>query len=149
MIQRIQTVYLLLVVALLVASVCLPFGAFVDREMVTYEFTAFGVKSPDGFYSTWGLFSLLLLSTIIAFATILLFKNRVLQLRMCIFNTVVLVGYYIAFLVFLFSIKSDLDAIYQMNWALSLPLVAIIFNYLAIRAIGKDEVLVKAADRLR
>ena len=29
------------------------------------------------------------------------------------------------------------------------PLVAIILNWLAIRAIGKDEVLVKAYDRLR
>ena len=38
---------------------------------------------------------------------------------------------------------------FQLGWALCLPVVAIILNYLAFRAIYKDEVMVKAADRLR
>ncbi|MCD7899183.1 MAG: DUF4293 domain-containing protein [Bacteroides sp.] len=149
MIQRIQTVYLLLVVALLITALCLPLGTFVSTEMVNYKFTNLGVTQADNFYSTWGLFSILLLSAIISFATIFLFKNRILQLRMTIFSTILLVGYYITFLVFLFNIKSSLGASFQINWALCLPLISIILNYLAIRAIGKDEVLVKAADRLR
>lgn len=149
MIQRIQSVYLLLVVILLIASLCLPLGTFIDADMTNYRFTNLGVTQAENFYSTWGLFSILLLSVIIAFATIFLYKNRVLQLRMTTFNTILLVGYYITFLVFLFNIKGNLQASFQINWALCLPLVSIILNYLAIRAIGKDEILVKAADRLR
>jgi hypothetical protein len=38
---------------------------------------------------------------------------------------------------------------FSPSWTVCLPLVAIILNWLAIRAIGKDEVLVKAYDRLR
>ena len=38
---------------------------------------------------------------------------------------------------------------FSPSWTVCLPLVAIILNWLAIRAIGKDEVLVKAHDRLR
>lgn len=149
MIQRIQTVYLLFVVGLLVASICLPVGSFVDAEMIVYKFTPMGVTLPNEFYYTWGLSSILLLSSIVALATIFLFKNRNLQLRMTIFNSLLLVGYYLAFIVFLFSIKSDLDASFKISFALGFPLVAIVFNYLAIRAIGHDELLVKAADRIR
>ena len=34
-------------------------------------------------------------------------------------------------------------------WALCFPLIAIILNYLAMRAIGRDEAMIHAADRLR
>lgn len=149
MIQRIQTVYLLLVVVVLVTSMCLSLGTFVDSEMIMYKFTPLGVNLPEGLHSTWGLFSLLLLSTIISFASIFLFKNRILQMRMCIFNIILMIGYYVTFLVFMYSIKGDLEATFQINWALCLPIVAMILTYLAARAIGRDEVLVKAADRLR
>lgn len=149
MIQRIQSVYLLLVTALLVASMCLPVGSFIGANGATYVFKPLGVEINEAFSSTWGLFGILLLSAIVAFATIFLFKNRMLQIRMSIFNSILLIGYYMAFLAFLFVLKRDLTASFQISWALCLPLVCIILNYLAIRAIGRDEVMVKAADRLR
>jgi hypothetical protein len=109
-----------------------------------------GWKADGGFQSTWGLFGILLLSALVAFCTIFLFRNRMLQIRMTIFSSILLIGYYIAFCVFMFILKGDLDAMtFQLGWALCLPVVAIILNYLAFRAIYKDEVMVKAADRLR
>lgn len=149
MIQRIQTVYLLLVVGLLIAGMCLPLGYFTDAEAVTYTFSSLGINAGDAFQSSWGLFAILLLSSFVALATIFLYKNRMLQIRMTIFNTILLIGFYLAFIAFYFIIKGDLEATFRIHWALCLPLVAIILNYLAIRAIGRDEVLVKAADRLR
>jgi peptidoglycan/LPS O-acetylase OafA/YrhL len=98
--------------------------------------------------STWGLFGILMVSTIVAVATIFLYKNRMLQIRMTIFNSLLLVGYYIAALAFYFALKND-ENMFRIGWALCLPLVSIILNILAIRAIGRDEVMVKAADRLR
>ena len=47
-----------------------------------------------------------MLSTIVAFATIFLYKNRMLQIRMSIFNSLLLVGYYIAFFAFYFALKT-------------------------------------------
>lgn len=102
----------------------------------------------DTFQSTWGLFCILMLAAIIALATIFLFKNRILQIRMTIFNSLLLVGYYMAFFAFFFVLRSD-ETFFQLHWALCFPLIAIIFNYLAIRAIGRDEAMVHAADRLR
>ena len=152
MIQRIQSVYLLLVAVLLVVAACLPVGTFVETGGVSlHSFKPLGLTLADGeFQSTWGLFCILLLSAIIAFATIFLFRNRMLQIRMTIFNSILLIGYYMAAVVFVFILKGKIEAsVFRLGWALCLPAVCIVLNYLAFRAIYKDEVLVKAADRLR
>lgn len=152
MIQRIQSVYLLVVTILLVVAMCLPAGLFTEGGGVTGNvFKPLGISMADGsFRSTWGLFGILLLSAIIAFCSIFLFRNRMLQVRMTIFNSILLIGYYIAFIVFIFVLKSDLgDMTFRLGWALSLPSVSIILNYLAFRSIYRDELMVRAADRLR
>ncbi|WP_420186894.1 DUF4293 domain-containing protein [Bacteroides pyogenes] len=147
MLQRIQTVYLLIVTGALIAAMCLPMGYFTDT-MGEHAFKALGVDMHDSFQSTWGLFGILALSGIVALGTIFLYKNRMLQIRMTIFNSLLLVGYYIAFFAFYTALK-DNAGMFRIGWALCLPLVSIILNILAIRAIGRDEVMVKAADRLR
>ena len=147
MIQRIQTVYLLIVTGLLITAMCLPMGYFTDT-MGEHSFKALGIELNGAYESTWGLFCILLLSTIVAVATIFLYKNRMLQIRMSIFNSLLLVGYYIAFFAFYFALKND-ENLFRIGWALCLHLVSIILNILAIRSIGRDEVMVKAADRLR
>ena len=147
MIQRIQTVYLLIVTGLLITAMCLPMGYFTDA-MGEHSFKALGIEINGAYESTWGLFCILLLSTIVAVATIFLYKNRMLQIRMTIFNSLLLVGYYIAFLAFYFALKNDAN-MFRVGWALCLPLVSIILNILVVRAIGRDELMVKAAYRLR
>lgn len=152
MIQRIQSVYLFVVTILLVVAMCMPVGQFIGADGVTtHVFKPLGISLADGsFQSTWGLFSILLLSAVIALCSIFLFRNRMLQVRMTIFNSVLLIGYYIAFAVFMYVLKGDLAAqTFQLGWALCLPVVSIILNYLAFRAIYRDELMVKAADRLR
>ena len=152
MIQRIQSVYLLLVAVLLIVAMCMPMGQFIGADGITENsFKSLGVYMPNGdFNSTWGLFGILLISAVIAFCTIFLFRNRMLQVRMTIFGSILLVGYYIAFVVFVFMLKDSLGtATFRLGWALCLPAVSIILNYLAFRAIYKDELMVKAADRLR
>lgn len=151
MIQRIQSIYLLVVVVLLIVAMCLPVGNFVMSDGASWPFSNLNVQTDTGAdTSPWGMFAILLLSSLIAFATIFLYKNRMLQIRMSIFSTILLIGYYIVFVVFMFMLESKYEAeTFQVGFGLCLPLVAIVLNYLAIRAIGKDEILVKAADRLR
>ena len=151
MIQRIQSVYLLLVTILLVMTAFMPIGYFIETDNITtHIFKPLGVSLANGeFQSTWGLFGILILSAIIAFGTIFLYRNRMLQIRMTIFSSILLVGFYIAFLVFMFVLKEDLNAGFHLKWALSLSVICIILNYLSFRAIYRDEVMVRAADRLR
>ena len=148
MIQRIQTIYLLLITGVLIAAMCLPVGTAFEGSGVAHIFKPLGITLGETFQSTWGLFCILLLATIVDFATIFLFKNRILQIRMCVFATCLLVGYYLAFVAFYFILKGDISS-FQVHWALCLPLVAIILNYLAIRAIGTDEAKVQSLNRLR
>ncbi len=152
MIQRIQSVYLFVVTILIVISMCLPMGKFIGTDGVTAEvFKPWGVSFSDGsFQLTWGVFGILLLSAVIAFCTIFLYRNRMLQIRMTIFSTVLLIGFYIVLYIFVFVLKKKLNAMtFQIEWTLCLPVIAIVLNYLAFRAIYRDELKVKIAARLR
>ena len=131
---------------------CQPVGSFIAADGVNASvFKPLGVTLADGsFQSTWGMFGILLLCAIVALGTIFLFRNRMLQVRMTIFSSILLVGYYVACVVFIFVLKRNLaDASFQIGWALCLPAISIVLNYLAFRAIYRDEVMVRAADRLR
>ena len=151
MIQRIQSVYLLLVAILLGVTAFSTVGTFVIDNVTPCAFKPLGVTMADGgFQSAWGLFGILLLAAIDALCTIFLFRNRMLQVRMTVFGSVLLIGFYIAFGVFFYSLNEGLEATgFRVGWALCLPLVCLILNYLAFRAIYRDEVMVRAADRLR
>lgn len=151
MIQRIQSVYLLLATIALVIALCMPAGYFVGgSEAEVYPFRPLGVMLAEGsVQSTWGLFGILLLSALIACCTIFLFRNRQLQMRMTVFNGLLLIGYYVAFSVFVYVLKGESSFTFQIGWALCLPLVSIILNYLAFCAIRKDDKMVRDAYRLR
>ena len=149
MIQRIQSVYLLVVTILMVICMCNPVGSIVAS---TYEISEFGnlfIILPDGTkdYSTWALFIILLIVAGLSLGTIFLFKKRMLQIRLAIFSIVMMVGYYLALLAYIFLLAEDTT--FSASWTVCLPLVGIILNWLAIRAIGADEALVRAYDRLR
>lgn len=149
MIQRKQSVYLLLAVIAIVCALCLPIGYFVDGTTLL-AFKPMGVTLADGsLLSTWGLFVLLVLGAVIPACTIFLFRNRRLQMRMTIFHIILLVGYYFVLLLFFSVLKKDLNCTFQFNWAICLPMVAIILDWLAFGGIRHDDEMVKAADRLR
>ena len=148
MIQRIQTIYLLLAVAALVFALILPLGYMVEPTGVTNVCKNLGVSLVGEYQSTWGLFAILLVSLLTSGSAIFIFKKRMLQLRFVIFSALMCIGYYLAFLAFYLVLRND-AIIFQINWAFCLPGVALIFDYLAIRAIGRDEAMVQAADRLR
>ncbi len=149
MIQRIQTVYLLVVAVLMVVAMSLPVGSFIAADYSLTELSNLSLVAPDGSasYQPWALFALLLLVGALSVGTIFLYRKRMLQIRITLFSSILLVGYYATLAVFVWMHKGD-DS-FAPSWSLCLPLVCIILNWLAIRAIGKDEMLVKAYERLR
>ena len=61
-----------------------------------------------------------------------------------------LIVIYIAILaVYIFFAKNKLEADITWKYPVIFPVIALIFNYLAMRGIAKDENLVKSLDRLR
>ena len=149
MIQRIQSVYLLAVAILMIICMCNPVGSIIAADNQISEFYNLFISMPDGSktYAPWALFAIQMIITVLAFTTIFLFKKRMLQIRLTIFSSVMLIGYYLALVAYILMLAEDTT--FSASWTICLPFVGIILNWLAIRGIGADEALVKAYDRLR
>ena len=149
MIQRIQSVYLLVVTILMIICMCNPVGSIIASTNEISEFGNLCITLPDGTkdYAPWALFAILIVVAILSFVTIFLFKKRMLQIRLTIFSSIMLIGYYLALVALALMLAEGTS--FTPSWTICLPFVAIVLNWLAIRGIGADEALVKAYDRLR
>lgn len=149
MIQRIQSVYLLVVTILMIICMCNPVGSIIASTNEISEFGNLCITLPDGTkdYAPWALFAILMVVAILSFVTIFLFKKRMLQIRLTIFSSIMLIGYYLALVALVLMLAEGTS--FTPSWTICLPFVAIVLNWLAIRGIGADEALVKAYDRLR
>ncbi|MCR4591750.1 MAG: DUF4293 domain-containing protein [Bacteroidaceae bacterium] len=157
MIQRIQTLYLFLATVLTVACMSICIGAFVSEQgevigklyNLLYFTMEEGEKTASSF-TPWALFAILLISATLSFMNIFLFKYRALQMRVCTFCMILLVGWYIAYGAFAWFIMGLLQAAsFRVGAVASFPCVSLILLYLAFRGILKDEKLVRSLDRLR
>ena len=160
MIQRIQTLYLLAVVALGIALFWLPVVEFVSAANMLHTWQlrplGFAELMPVGdealvpaVQGLWGLLVATALIPLLALVDIFLYNKRILQARLNIFTVLLCVGYYgvVAIYVWLVTMVAEVEW-FITPWA-SFPLICMILTIMATRAILKDEALVRAADRLR
>ncbi|MBQ5922445.1 MAG: DUF4293 domain-containing protein [Alistipes sp.] len=152
MIQRIQTLYLLAVAALMAAAIFTPLAYFA-AGVEEYKLFAFALKSATAEYSTIYMGVIVALAAIVPLVNIFLYKNRLLQIRLCAVELVLLVGSAVFMALYYFlsnRMFSQLEfSAHGMHIAIIFPIIAIILDYLALRAIFKDEMLVKSLDRIR
>jgi hypothetical protein len=133
MIQRIQTIWLLGVAIISSLLIFVPVIGNYDLLL----------KAESGWVAV--------LSIIIIF----LYKNRPLQIKLCYVILILLILPYITVFLYILQIWTSpfLGTIGKWKGAivavLVLPLIAGLFDILAIRAIKKDEKLVRSLDRLR
>jgi glucan phosphoethanolaminetransferase (alkaline phosphatase superfamily) len=153
MIQRIQSLYLFVAGLLLTLALFVPWISFFGQEGDLSQLKAFKVEHILGngaqSYSFWALGALLIIAAALSFVCLFFFKNRPLQSRFCVFNIILLIGFYLVFLIFFIYVRKSLDASPGLNFGLALPLIALILNFMALRAINKDEALVQSYHRLR
>ncbi|MBU2950101.1 DUF4293 domain-containing protein [Tamlana agarivorans] len=136
MIQRIQTIYLIL--AAIVSGGLIfafelwttPEGVKVYANNTTYEYIAF------------------LTSALFSIVSILRYKNRKSQFMLGRLN-IILNFFLLGFFVYLSLNLSGETAVSEKGIGMLLPVVSIVFLALANKAIKKDEDLVKSVDRLR
>ncbi len=147
MIQRIQTVFLLVVLA---CSVCLFFLPFISYENMFNTFTLSAFKQPFCGLLYYTAESLNLIILLLSFICIFLFKKRMLQGRI---STILVFLNTILLLVLLFTktaiVEDFLGGAKHTLWPSYLPVLSTICAYLAGRFIKKDEELVRSADRIR
>ncbi len=136
MIQRIQSIYLLLVVLLSAVGVfLLPLWYKEDGSAVL----ALDQLTTLAFFGV---------SAVLALITIFLFKNRKLQFvlgRLNIILNFILLGFFVYWSQ---ALPGEMQ-ISEKGIGMLTPVLSIVFLVLANKAVKKDEALVKSADRLR
>ena len=150
MIQRKQTLFLLLALLCTVACLCLPIGYFTPKGMgADISMYNLWVVEPNGGhnYSVWGLFAILLITIPINVVAIMSYKNRKSQARFCLFNALLCLGWCVVYGVF--SQVLTTYGKFHPQFVAVLPLVSLILYLMARKAILADEALVRAADRIR
>jgi SNF family Na+-dependent transporter len=161
MIQRIQTIYLLLAAIAMALTLHFPLGTIVagGDEIIL---NAFDVSiAGESVQATWlytCLVVMLALPALLSVIIIFLYKNRLLQLRLCVSNIVLHLGALACIAVFCWRMSVGISALAQyqevqrvftLGWVSVMPVISIILVALAIRGISKDEALVRSLDRIR
>lgn len=152
MIQRIQTLYLFAAAALMVTALLTPlayFAAGTDE----YTLRAFSLSGGEMSQSTIYMGIVMALAAAVPLVNIFLFKRRMLQIRLCAVELVLLLGS-VAFIGIYYYLSARMVSQAEFHAqgfriAAVFPLVALVLDYLAMRAIFKDELLVKSLDRIR
>lgn len=142
MIQRIQTVYLILAVILMGAFMVLPvFSQNLLKETIDVK----TLGATDNILALVAGSLVILMDLIGIFS----FKNRSLQIKTIwaaiVFNILLalILGYWYT------QLNSNLIGKVTINFVLLLPFITLLLNVLAVVAVRRDEKLVKSLDRLR
>jgi len=155
MLQRFQTLYLLAIVVLSCITLFSPVADLINKSdsllyLVNYKGIYLLQPTGNTFQSSvWGLTAIAALVPVISLLTIFLYNKRILQIRLSIINMVLMAGYYALLFIYLWFAGQNLHAEWNLHLITAFPLINIVLNFLAIRAIGKDEALVKSLNRLR
>ncbi len=149
MIQRIQSIYLLLASGAFGSLFALPILTTTANDKATAV-----AQMADGqlnLFDNTGLLGLASMGAVLAFAALFLFKNRAIQAKMA--NSGILVGVLLAVLagVAVQGVRGSIpaDGSVQFGLGLGAPVLGIVLLFLANSAIQKDEKLVRSMDRLR
>lgn len=150
MLQRIQTIYLLISVMLFAVTSYFP---FVSSDV--FEIRSYGVKTLNNQItldiSTYYFIVPMALAAAISLFAIFLYSNRQRQMATV---RVTFILYAISFALLALCIKDSQklltnDDPLSLGIAFFSPFLSFLLNLLALRAIRKDERLVKSVDRIR
>ncbi len=156
MIQRKQTIFLLLVIIASAISFFFPLAEFIGaKDSVILFIQKAHSLVPGSTFNQNGYFNLPLLSAtgfvmLFSLITIFLFKNRKSQMqiiKMCILVEIAMIGLFFFYYVSTLEKLTGGTAAYKT--AVFMPLISLVFLVLAYRGVLQDEKLIRSADRLR
>ena len=153
--QRIQTVFLALVIVSMVVGIFFPIWIGVEGETTHKLFPLHFSSYQDGVATVANYFPysitaiLMMAAATIAFMELRRYDNRILQVKMGTLNSLVLMGVMISAVV----LANKMTDAHPVNWTygmgLYIPFAGVTFNWLAVRFIRRDEKLVRDSDRIR
>lgn len=154
MIQRIQTIFLFLVVVLLAGFNFFPYwegsaeGSGIIQQLTTYAYiTINGEVTEMEFGLFTGVAVLSGIGALIALIEIFMYKNRLRQMTLSVINSFVMTITIGLMAYFIFELQKTVHG--KFDPGAFLLALAMFFNILARRFIQKDENLVRSVDRIR
>ena len=133
MIQRIQSLYLLASSGLLFSLFFRPLMRNLDGETIM-KFTQY-----------WPFLIFAIVTFVLSFFSIFIYKRRIQQMRICIYNMLVLLAFQ-GWIAYMYFTRLD-GAVFTISAVF--PIVAAIFVFMAFRKISEDEALVQGMNSLR
>lgn len=152
MIQRKQSVFLLLAVVVNIICLYLPVGTLQPEGMgVASKVYNLCIVDGNGTFSfhTLPLFLLLAVETVTALVTIFLYKNRKRQMKLCTLCLWLTVLWYCVYAGMMFFVLHGDAENSRLAFGAVLPLVSAVLVFMARNGIKADEALVRASERLR
>ncbi len=159
MIQRIQTIFLLLVFISCVLIFFFPIAGNLSNQNETnfYELYVYilkiwkhGSKPEFNYFITLPLLIANLIIAVLSVITIFLYKNRIRQMsliKIAVFiNILMVVGIYFGYAEI---IERRIDLQEEYDVGAIFPLISLVFLILSFRRIRRDEKMVRASERLR
>ncbi len=148
MIQRKQTLFLLIAFVLTVVCMSVQVATLLGNDSIAFA-KVYNLFLADGqghyTFSSAPLFVMLLLSALLSLVSIFMYMKRKLQAAMCVVNMIVLVAWY----VFLAVLPQTTGGQIHLLWPVVLPAVSVILQFMARKGILADEKLVRSLDRIR
>ena len=148
MIQRIQTLYLLLVAFVMIAMLFFPLGYVSNEGGASSMLNVFGLHGQDNSVA-WFLFVLPVICTLLSVLTIFFYNRRKLQIKLGYITLFVFVLFYICGGFLLWNLKQQCNINISYTIVCIFPLIAFILEILAIKGIKKDDKLIRSLNRLR
>jgi hypothetical protein len=155
MIQRKQTVYLSLTILLSLLFLTGNTLNFIDKSGSAIKIAFNGIfRTAEGqglefIDRFWPFTVVIVLIPAISLITILLFKDRKIQLWFALSGIVLAISFVLISIYFIYAISHNYGMHIVPGYKMLIQILLLIFNYLAYRGIKKDDDLVKSYDRLR
>ena len=152
MLQRSQTLFLLGVFILSLILLTGPFTRFSleSSEFVLKHSGLFDASEDKLEMATWPLSVMFVCVAVLAFLNIFFYRHRMRQIRIAIFLILLNAGALGMMFFYTYMAKIRLEGALTLHqWRFIVPPISIILLYFAFRRIRRDELLVKAFDRIR
>ena len=152
MIQRIQTVFLVVSLCFLIPMFFSPIAELMieSGEIQYFSLVGFYQTEAGAVHSINCHYLVMILGIVIcalSLIAIFMYHKRTLQIRLCLYNIFLLVGL-MGVVLFVLYVGQNIQSI-SFNVPVVFPVISIILHYLALRGIRKDEQMVQSLNRLR
>lgn len=147
-IQRIQSLYLLIAVILMVVFAFFPALSFELADKTVF-YGALETGRAGSLHIDPLLITLITLISLLALVDIFLFKNLQRQMTVCFVDIIIGLAMLVAIGIQAFVVGNREGWMVSWQWYVLLPVLSIIFLMMAHKAMSRDKKKLRDADRLR